>query len=48
MQPRAPGTAAGPALREVAPGPVNEYEDIEDAAAGDILDDSDQAMFEAQ
>lgn len=45
---RAPGTAAGPALREIAPGPVNDYEDIEDAAAGDILDDSDQAMFEAQ
>ncbi|MBI1255311.1 MAG: DUF2497 domain-containing protein [Hyphomonas sp.] len=44
---RAPGMSAGPALREVAPGPVNDYEDIEDAAAGDILDDSDQAMFEA-
>lgn len=48
VPPRAPGMPAGPALREVAPGPVNDYEDIEDAAAGDILDDSDQAMFEAQ
>jgi uncharacterized protein len=45
---RAPGMPAAPALREVAPGPMNDYEDIEDAAAGDILDDSDQAMFEAQ
>jgi cell pole-organizing protein PopZ len=44
VQPRAPGTP----LREIPPAPVNDYEDIEDATAGDILDDGDQAMFEAE
>jgi hypothetical protein len=42
-----PGTPAAPTLREVAPEPVNDYEDIEDATVGDILDDGDQAMFDA-
>ena len=46
----APARAGGPTvtpLREVSPAPVNDYEDIEDATVGDILDETDQAMFEA-
>ncbi|MEQ9506405.1 MAG: DUF2497 domain-containing protein [Hyphomonas sp.] len=46
-----PGAARGPAaatLREVAPEPVNDYEDIEDATVGDLMDDADQAMFEPE
>lgn len=38
---------AGPALREVPPPAVNDFEDLEDAIAGDVLDD-DQSMFEAE
>ena len=45
---RTPGAPAAATLREVAPEPVNDYEDIEDATVGDILDDGDQAMFEAE
>lgn len=45
---RTPGAPAAATLREVAPEPVNDYEDIEDATVGDILDESDQAMFEAE
>jgi cell pole-organizing protein PopZ len=43
----APARAAPPQLREVPPAPVNDYEDIEDAIAGDVLED-DQSMFEAE
>jgi len=39
--------AAAPVLREVTPAPMNDYEDIEDATVGDILDETDQSMFEA-
>lgn len=44
----APARAAAPSLREV-PTAVNDFEDIEDAVAGDVLeeDDDDQSMFEA-
>ncbi len=45
---RTPGAPAAATLREVAPEPVNDYEDIEDATVGAILDDGDQAMFEAE
>lgn len=38
---------AGPALREVPPPAVNDFEDFEDAITGDTLDD-DQSMFEAE
>jgi cell pole-organizing protein PopZ len=42
-----PARAPSAALREVAPEPVNDYEDIEDAVAGDMLDETD-SMFEAE
>jgi len=45
---RRQGAAAATSFREVAPEPVNDYEDIEDATVGDILDDTDQSMFEAE
>lgn len=45
----APARTAAPSLREVPPA-VNDFEDIEDAVAGDVLeeDDDDQSMFEAE
>ncbi len=43
VQPRAPVSA----LREVTPEPVNDYEDIEDAVVGDMLNES-ESMFEAE
>lgn len=42
--------AARPAvatLREVTPAPMNDYEDIEDAVVGDMIDEADQAIFDA-
>ena len=45
MASRSPGA---PTLREVPPAPMNDYEDIEDATVGDILDETDQSMFEAE
>lgn len=50
-EPVAARPQASPAVtsfREVAPEPVNDFEDIEDATVGDILDDTDQSMFEAE
>lgn len=44
---RSAAPAATPSLREIAPEPMNDYEDIEDATVGDILDDDDQAIFAA-
>jgi len=41
-----PARAPVAQLREVAPEPVNDYEDIEDAVVGDMLDETD-SMFEA-
>jgi uncharacterized protein len=41
-----PARAPVAALREVTPAPVNDYEDIEDAVVGDMLDETD-SMFEA-
>jgi cell pole-organizing protein PopZ len=35
-------------FREVAPEPVNDFEDIEDATVGDILEETDHSMFEAE
>ena len=42
--------AGGPSatLREVAPQPMNDYEDIEDATVGDLIDDTHQAMFDTE
>ncbi len=40
------GASVAPSLREVPP-PVNDYEDIEDATVGAILDETDQGMFDA-
>lgn len=42
-----PARAPVAQLREVAPEPVNDYEDIEDAVVGDMLDETD-SMFEAE
>lgn len=42
-----PARASAPALREVPPPAVNDFEDVEDAIAGDVLDE-DQSMFEAE
>ncbi len=42
-----PGAQVSPVLRQVPPAPVNDFEDIEDATVGDILDETDQAMFDA-
>jgi uncharacterized protein len=47
-EPGAPSAPAAPTLREVSPEPMNDYEDIEDATVGDLMDDTDQAMFEAE
>lgn len=47
-EPGAPRAPAAPTLREVSPQPVNDYEDIEDATVGDLMDDTDQAMFDAE
>lgn len=41
-------TMSSSALREVQPEPMNDFEDIEDAVAGDILDETDLSMFEAE
>ncbi len=41
----APGVTS---FREVAPEPVNDFEDIEDATVGDILEETDHSMFEAE
>lgn len=35
------------AFRDAPLEPVNDYDDIEDAIAGDVLEDSDQSIFEA-
>jgi cell pole-organizing protein PopZ len=35
------------AFRDAPLEPVNDYEDIEDAIAGDVLEDTDQSFFEA-
>ena len=40
-----PARAPVAQLREVTPEPVNDYEDIEDAVVGDMLDETD-SMFE--
>jgi len=45
---RPQGSPGITSFREVAPEPVNDFEDIEDATVGDILDDTDQSMFEAE
>ena len=45
---RPQGSPGVTSFREVAPEPVNDFEDIEDATVGDILDDTDQSMFEAE
>lgn len=36
------------AVRGVSPEPMNDYEDIEGAVAGDLMDETDQSMFEAE
>jgi uncharacterized protein len=42
-----PARAPAATLREVTAEPVNDYEDIEDAVVGDMLDETD-SMFEAE
>ena len=42
-----PARAPVAQLREVTPEPMNDYEDIEDAVVGDMLDETD-SMFEAE
>lgn len=45
---RPQGSPGVTSFREVAPEPVNDFEDIEDATVGDILEETDQSMFEAE
>jgi hypothetical protein len=45
---RPQGSPGVTSFREVAPEPVNDFEDIEDATVGDILEETDHSMFEAE
>ena len=45
---RPQGSPGVTSFREVAPEPVNDFEDIEDATVGDILEETDQSMFETE
>jgi hypothetical protein len=46
--PRAPVPAAKTSFREVAPEPVNDHEDIGDAAFGEDFEETDPSVFEEE